>query len=244
MTDSRHSLGEQRAVTPVVSNILVVAIVVILAAVVSVFALGIAEDVRNGAPQASFEFTVDDTTGDVIVTQTGGETLDGDQLRFAGAALGKTTYGSITGWAGGDVETGVPATVAVRGGETLRIVWRSAERDQTATIAAYDVPTGVGPTASIGRVDTDYYTWLRGELTIKNIQFSRVQDDRVYVVVEDEPSGGGLVTEETYFSTNGGDLSVRLRPDSDIGHGETITVTVYETDNKSTALATATAVVP
>lgn len=53
---------QDRAVTPVVSTILMVAIVVILAATVSVFFLAIGEDVTEPAPNVA------DTTGEFAVT--------------------------------------------------------------------------------------------------------------------------------------------------------------------------------
>lgn len=219
-----------------------IAAVVIVGAVVSVFALSIGENVSSPAPSASFEFeTLDD--GDVRITHASGDVLVGDRLRFAGAALEKTAVGGITEWRGNDVDAGTSATVNVRGGEALRLIWQSPDDGVTATLATYDVPADANPTGSIGSVDTDYFTWLRGNVTINNIQFSRVHDDRVYIVTEDQPANG-TATNETYFSTSGGDLLVRVRPDSNVGHGETITVTVYETKRKLTEVATATAVVP
>jgi FlaG/FlaF family flagellin (archaellin) len=230
------------AVSSVISVILMTGVVVILGAVVSVFALGMAEDVDRTSPSVGFEFQVLDN-GDIEVTHVNGDQINGDQLRFAGAALEKTTFGSISEWSGGDVSAGDSATVNVEASETLMVIWQSPESEETATIGEHEVPHAAAPEASIGSLDAGYYTWLRGELTIRNIQFSRVHDDNVYVVVEDEPSNG-LVTYETDFSTNGGNLSVDLSPDSDIGNPETITVTVYETDSKSIELAQATAVVP
>lgn len=122
-----------------------VAMTVILGAVVSGFALGLGDNLNSGAPQASFEFDFNDSTGDVTVTHTNGNRLNGDQLRFAGAAVNKDTFGGISEWAGGDVTAGDSATVEVRRGETLTVVWQSTRSTQTATLAAYDVPSGDGP---------------------------------------------------------------------------------------------------
>ncbi|WP_079890544.1 type IV pilin [Halorubrum sp. AJ67] len=52
---------QDRAVTPVVSTILMVAIVVILAATVSVFALGFVENINEPAPQVA------QTTGEFVI---------------------------------------------------------------------------------------------------------------------------------------------------------------------------------
>ena len=93
MSDNRQLLTEERAVTPVIGIILVVAIAVVLGAVVSTYALGTVNDVGSPAPQASFDFTVDDATGDIVVSKSGGDTLDGDQLKFSGSALEKMPTG-------------------------------------------------------------------------------------------------------------------------------------------------------
>ena len=75
MNDITQFFTEDRAVTPVVSTVLMVAVVVILGAVVSTSALGVFSEVNSPAPQASFEFTPDDVTGDIIVTKRAGDTL-------------------------------------------------------------------------------------------------------------------------------------------------------------------------
>jgi FlaG/FlaF family flagellin (archaellin) len=216
-----------------------VAIVVVLGAVISVTALGMANDIPSPAPQVSFDYSADYTNGDVIITKTGGGTLNGDQLRFSGAALEKTSYGGITEWAGKDVKSGDPAAVHVARGETLKLIWQSPNGGNTAIIAEYDVPNDLGPTASIGSVETRYSTHNDdGDLTVKNIQFSQVQDNNVYVVVEAE-----RYSDNKIFSNSGGDLDMELNPGSGVpylGNGDPVTVTVYETESKSNVLTTVT----
>jgi len=84
----------KRAVSPVIATILMVSIVVILGAVVSVFALGLAESVSETAPQAQFEFEFDanvtatDKNGNpveyyaqvVTITHVVGDSIDSDNL--------------------------------------------------------------------------------------------------------------------------------------------------------------------
>ncbi|WP_309484930.1 type IV pilin [Halorhabdus salina] len=80
-----------RAATPVIGNILLVAIVVILAATVSVFALGFADDSTQPGPivgQSSGELISDQPTGkrtDQIVrlTHIAGDDLDVSKLEIA-----------------------------------------------------------------------------------------------------------------------------------------------------------------
>ena len=235
MSINRQFFPEERAATPVISSILMVAIVAILATVISASAVGVASETSSPAPQVSFNFNTDDVTGDVIVTKSGGATFGGDQVKFSGAALEKTTYGSVTEWAGKDVRAGDSAAVDVKPSETLRLIWQSPNGRTEAILAAYDVPTDVAPTASIGSVDIRAgQTWVK----INNIQFSRVNNGTVYVVVEESRRNrvGRDVVSESDFSTNGGDLTVSGL--DTITRGYRIKVTVYETDSKSTQLST------
>jgi len=65
--------SDNQAVSPVIATILMVSIVVILGAVVSVFALGLTESVSETAPQAQFEFEFD---GNVTATDKDGNDVD------------------------------------------------------------------------------------------------------------------------------------------------------------------------
>lgn len=235
-------LSANDAVSSVISVILMVGVVVILGAVLSVFALGMAEGVDNPAPSSSFEFKILDD-GDIEVTHASGDQLNGNQLRFAGAALEKTTTGSITEWSGGDVTAGDLATVNVEANETLLLIWQSPDSDETATLAEYDVPAGAAPTASIGSVDTGS-SWppahRDGEVIVQNVQFSRVSNDNVYVVVDDEPGGQANKNADPragWVSTDGGSITFNFPIPYAIDKGETLTVTVYETDQEKTQLA-------
>ena len=74
--------NDDRAVSPVIGVILMVAITVILAAVIGTFVLGLGDQLGDSAPQASF--TVDDVDGDnVTITKTGGATLDTSDLTLS-----------------------------------------------------------------------------------------------------------------------------------------------------------------
>lgn len=62
-----------RAVSSVISTILLVGVVVILGSIVGVFALGIAEDVDNPAPQAGFEFDWENSSRTLTIVHAGGD---------------------------------------------------------------------------------------------------------------------------------------------------------------------------
>ncbi|RLM51485.1 type IV pilin [Halorubrum sp. Atlit-28R] len=75
--------GEDRAVSPVIGVILMVAITVILAAVIGTFVLGLGDQLGDTAPQASFDTDNVEGTGNGIsfdITKTGGQDLDPSDL--------------------------------------------------------------------------------------------------------------------------------------------------------------------
>lgn len=90
---------QDRATTPVISTIMMVAIVVILAATVSVFALGFGEDLQDPAPlvgQSTGELEpVDGGSGGIItVTHVAGDSVEVEHMEIivdASDACGKRT---------------------------------------------------------------------------------------------------------------------------------------------------------
>jgi flagellin-like protein len=82
---------QDRAVTPVISTILMVAIVVVLAATVSVFILGITEDINDPAPnvaQTSGEFEAGASAQRVRITHTAGESVPAEEIEIIVRASG------------------------------------------------------------------------------------------------------------------------------------------------------------
>jgi flagellin-like protein len=70
--------GEDRAVSPVIGVILMVAITVILAAVIGTFVLGLGDNIGGDDAQASLSFNQDDDT--VHVSHQGGDNLSGQAV--------------------------------------------------------------------------------------------------------------------------------------------------------------------
>ena len=79
--DLKKLFTEERAVSPVIGVILMVAITVILAAVIGAFVLGIGGD-QASTPQASISL---DAPGDdnVTIEHNGGETLELDEVQLS-----------------------------------------------------------------------------------------------------------------------------------------------------------------
>ncbi|WP_136600819.1 type IV pilin [Salinigranum halophilum] len=156
---------EDRAVSPVIGVILMVAITVILAAVIGTFVLGLGDQVSESAPQAQFTFDFDGADK-INITHDGGDAIEADDLNVtSGVAVGLDgnsdgTYNSSDGTSGivsgetsvnlvdsqafssGDtISAGTTIRVATSGsfsGETLRVVWSSPNSDKTATIGQFE----------------------------------------------------------------------------------------------------------
>jgi len=107
----KQLLDDDRAVSPVIGVILMVAITVILAAVIGTFVLGLGDQVQSTTPQASFGFdqstvTVDDGTNTfdvtaVTVTHETGDSISESDLSVsvngnAAWDLTNTSTGDVT----------------------------------------------------------------------------------------------------------------------------------------------------
>jgi flagellin-like protein len=72
---------DDRAVSPVIGVILMVAITVILAAVIGTFVLGLGDQVQDAPPNANFDVEFDSPNdGNFTVTHTGGETVPASEI--------------------------------------------------------------------------------------------------------------------------------------------------------------------
>lgn len=141
---------DDRAVSPVIGVILMVAITVILAAVIGTFVLGLGDQVQNTTPRTSFGF---DTAGDtaagnidanlnttatgseisnVTVTHESGDTLEASNVNLSAS-------GNSAAWVGGPISAGSSNTVRVDNGATLRVIYQSPDSGNSATLAKYEV---------------------------------------------------------------------------------------------------------
>ena len=133
--------GDERAVSPVIGIILMVAITVILAAVIGAFVIGIGDD-QETVPQASFDFDQTGDAGDdgeVTVEHTSGDTIPEDNIEVS-----VTDDMDVTSDFDGDVSAGSTATVDisdgdVESGDSINIVWTSDGGGDSSVLASYDV---------------------------------------------------------------------------------------------------------
>ena len=77
--DLKKLFTEERAVSPVIGVILMVAITVILAAVIGAFVLGIGGD-QEQTPQATLSIEPGDADDEIQIRHRGGQTLDSSEI--------------------------------------------------------------------------------------------------------------------------------------------------------------------
>ena len=134
----KNLFTEERAVSPVIGVVLMVAITVILAAVVGSFVLGLAGDVSETAPTAQISFEYD--SGEVTLIHDGGSSFSSDNVRLTGSG---GTDDNLEDWGNGQVSAGDSVTVDINQeseGNTLRVIWQGSST--SATIARSTVPNG------------------------------------------------------------------------------------------------------
>lgn len=127
--------GDDRAVSPVIGVVLMVAVVVILAAVIGAFVLGLGGE-QQDAPQAAFSY--DAETG--FVTMQSGEAIPSDQLTVEGGA---TFTGSGDG---GTVVAGDASGAAsdANSDGQIDVIWTSPDGGDSAVLTSFNVGGGGG----------------------------------------------------------------------------------------------------
>jgi flagellin-like protein len=137
---------ENRAVSPVIGVILMVAITVILAAVIGTFVLGLGDQVQQTSPNAQWEWEGDATNG-VTLTHESGDSVDRARLSMTGSisetdlSAGAGNVDSSDGFPE-SVSAGDSVTVTASGvsSGTARLVWTAEGGGSSSTLTSYDVP--------------------------------------------------------------------------------------------------------
>ena len=152
LSDLTAVIGEDRAVSPVIGVILMVAITVILAAVIGTFVLGLGSQVSDTTPQVSFSFELSNDARNVTVTHDGGTAIRAGDLDLVAthpfrnanvAGSDQESFATIGGLATDTAVTaGTQVEVATTGtdpwtGETIRVVWHDRTSTETITLGKF-----------------------------------------------------------------------------------------------------------
>jgi len=157
--DFKQLFDEERAVSPVIGVILMVAITVILAAVIGTFVLGLGDQVQDTSPQASFgfDYTADDAGDTLEITHETGDELTASNVEVVISGADESGVDGTYAWTGdtdglegkGPVSAG--STVTVSNGTTdatdldlseatVRVTWTSETGDSSSTLAKWNGP--------------------------------------------------------------------------------------------------------
>ncbi|MUV85087.1 type IV pilin [Natronomonas sp. CBA1123] len=149
---------EERAVSPVIGVILMVAITVILAAVIGTFVLGLGDQVQQTSPNAQWDVEYDPgSSGSWVLTHTSGDDVPESTLNvalsggtdtnissgdYSWATLG--TGSDTTVSAGDSAEFNSSTTGTYNQGEfddaTLRLVWTAEGGGSSSTLTTWEGP--------------------------------------------------------------------------------------------------------
>jgi flagellin-like protein len=136
---------EDRAVSPVIAVVLMIAVTVILAAVVAAFALGLSAG--EPPPQVNLDFAWDDDAGQLVITHAGGDPVEAEAVSVL--VDGKRA-GSEDFWPDPTITTGdrwksdetldPSDPQSIDPGDEVRVVWRG-DGGQSVTLGVYVVPS-------------------------------------------------------------------------------------------------------
>ncbi|WP_058365339.1 type IV pilin [Haloparvum sedimenti] len=138
----KELITEDRAVSPVIGVILMVAITVILAAVIGTFVLGLGDSVQQSSPSASFGFDYAENGGNytTTVTHEGGDSIPSDQVAISythgnGSTVSEPWNGSNDITAGDSTEVD-----PVEADSDVRVIWTSNDGSSSQTIGSSTAP--------------------------------------------------------------------------------------------------------
>jgi len=125
---------DDRAVSPVIGVILMVAITVILAAVIGSFVLGLGNSVQQTAPNANFQFDYDSAANNVTATHSGGDTIPAADNVTLSTSNDSASFGP------NEVSAGSSLTAKYESDKTVRVIWTSEGGDTSQTLAEDTAP--------------------------------------------------------------------------------------------------------
>jgi flagellin-like protein len=134
----------ERAVSPVIGVILMVAITVILAAVIGTFVLGLGDQVQETSPNAQWNWDESSSSPALVLTHEGGDPVDSNNLEVTNSGGGSVDAGnscSAGDWSGGtEVTAGSSCDVTTNSGDvagTYRLLWTG--QGTSSTLSTYEV---------------------------------------------------------------------------------------------------------
>lgn len=132
------SVKESRAVSPIIGIILMVAVTVALAAIVSTLMLGFSEGIGDMKPTADFVYTETDS-GAVTVTHEGGSNFESGTVEVV---YTNQTGSKVTAkWQGPIYASDSPQAgpFNVKTGTKIRVIWHAPDSGKSYTVSSSEV---------------------------------------------------------------------------------------------------------
>jgi hypothetical protein len=155
-------LADEDAVTPVIGIILMVAITVILAAVITTFVLGTSENVSEPTPEVTFEFIINDSVtgpdnddfsptrscsgsdeGVVEISHNGGPTLEAKAVHITGSSVRGDVRWDDADTVGGptsEISASDSVKLCIKTDDRIQVTWTSQEGDGSSILSTYNAP--------------------------------------------------------------------------------------------------------
>jgi len=132
-------VSEDRAVSPVIGVILMVAITVILAAVIGTFVLGLGDQVQNNSPNVQVAYQYASSGSEVDLVHEGGDTVDGNELDLSipASATLDTAPNSSSSITTGDI---IAEASSLSSGDSIQLIWNNPNGQSSSIISKSNAP--------------------------------------------------------------------------------------------------------
>jgi len=143
-TDGHRFFGRDRAVSPIVATIILIALVVVMGGVVASMVFGFGSGTQQ-TPHAKFTFQYKKSSNTVIVRDTGGPKLTSSNtlsLTVNDTSNGAPSGSHTTWYSGGSgsVGAGGQTSIKVNPGDHVVVDWTGPNGKNTATLGKFNVP--------------------------------------------------------------------------------------------------------
>jgi len=133
--------GSDRAVSPIVATLILIALVVVMGGAVATMLFGFGSGTTQ-TPHAKLTFNYQASQSQVTIRDTGGPKLnDQNTLNLTVNVNGSPQKVWANSSSGFPVKAGNQKTVAVSAGDHVSVVWTGPNGKNTATLASFDVPS-------------------------------------------------------------------------------------------------------
>jgi len=134
--------GSDRAVSPIVATLILIALVVVMGGAVATMLFGFGSGTTQ-TPHAKLTFNYQKSAGQVTIRDTGGPKLNSQNTLNVTVNVNghpKKVWANGTSSAAYPVKAGNSIQVSVSGGDHVSVVWTGPNGKNTETLASFDVP--------------------------------------------------------------------------------------------------------